>query len=87
MDCTYENYLFFVGSLGKGMKIISNKIESRTASGSVVLLPTSADDLYVLSSVISEEDTVEAYTTRKLSLDGGRTQQKVTARLMVAKQG
>ncbi|KAI5169909.1 protein pelota [Pancytospora epiphaga] len=65
------------------MKIVCNTIESRTNSGSLVLLPSSADDLYVLSSIIAEEDTVEAYTTRKLSLDGGRTQQKVTVKLAI----
>jgi protein pelota len=65
------------------MKILSNKIENRTSSGSVVLIPTSADDLYMLSSVIAEDNTVEAHTTRKLSLDGGHTQQKITVKLMV----
>lgn len=65
------------------MKIISNKIDSKSLAGSAVLIPTCSDDLYALSSIIAAGDDVEAFTTRKLSLDGGRTQQKIVARLMV----
>lgn len=63
------------------MKIVCNKIDHKTLSGSMALVPNNADDFYVLSSVVQAEDNIEAVTTRKLSLDGGKTQQKITVKL------
>lgn len=65
------------------MKIVCNRIDSKSLTGSIVLVPTSSDDLYLLSSVIAEGDDAEAVTTRKLSMDGGRSQQKIVVKLMV----
>ncbi|KAI4292232.1 protein pelota [Pancytospora philotis] len=65
------------------MKIVSNQIDSKSRSGTVVLVPTCADDIYALSSVVFPEDVVEAHTTRKLSMDGGRSQQKISLRLAI----
>lgn len=65
------------------MKIASNRVDAKSATGSMVLIPTCPDDLYVLSAIVAPGDDVEAFTTRKLSMDGGRTQQKITTRLMV----
>lgn len=65
------------------MKILSDKIDAKSQSGTAVLVPTSPDDFYVLSGIISPGDTIEAHTTRKLSRDGGRTQQKVSLKLTI----
>lgn len=65
------------------MKIVADKIDKKSLCGSIVLVCTCPDDLYVLSSIVAEGDAVEAVTTRKLSLDGGKTQQKIVTRLAV----
>lgn len=66
------------------MKVLKNYIDSKTASGSIALEMTCVEDAYVLSDTISVGDVVEATTTRKLSLDGGRSQQKITLTLAVS---
>lgn len=47
------------------------------------LVPSNSDDIYYLSTIITPGDIVSCYTTRKLSLDGGKTQKKVTLKLQV----
>lgn len=65
------------------MKTKHCAIDSKTRSGSMTLVLTCPDDAYTLSSVLAPGDTLEATTTRKLSLDGGRTQQKITLTLAI----
>jgi protein pelota len=65
------------------MKIVSNSIDLKSAIGSLKITPLNSDDFYVLSSVIGPNDHVESTTTRKLSLDGGKSQQKITLKLTI----
>lgn len=65
------------------MKILSNKIDNKSLDGFVVLTPTNAEDFYILSDIVEEGDVAEASTTRKLSMDGGRTQQKINLCLAI----
>lgn len=58
------------------MKIVANCIDPRCKCGSLKLIPHNSDDIYHLSSTIAPNDKVSSQTTRKVSLDGGKTQQK-----------
>ncbi|ELA42404.1 uncharacterized protein VICG_00503 [Vittaforma corneae ATCC 50505] len=65
------------------MKIESNTIDPKSKSGSIKLIPNNSDDIYYLSLIILPGDRVSSYTTRKISLDGGKTQQKKTMKLEI----
>lgn len=65
------------------MKIESSHIDNKTQSGIMKLIPNNEDDIYHLSSIILPGDRVSSYTTRKVSLDGGKTQKKVSLKLEV----
>lgn len=65
------------------MKIESNTIDPKSRAGSLKLVPNNNDDIYYLNLIISPGDRVSSYTTRKISLDGGKTQQKKTLKLEI----
>lgn len=65
------------------MKIESNQIDPKTRSGGMKLVPNNNDDIYYLSLIILPGDKISSYTTRKLSLDGGKTQKKITLKLEI----
>lgn len=65
------------------MKIESNNIDPKSKSGSIKLIPNNSDDIYYLNGIILPGDKVSSYTTRKISLDGGKTQQKKTLKLEI----
>lgn len=65
------------------MKIESSSVDTKSRTGSMRLTPNNSDDIYYLSSIVVPGDKVSCYTTRKLSLDGGKTQKKITLRLEV----
>jgi len=68
----------------KIMKIEANHIDPKCRSGSLRLTPNNCDDIYHLSHIIAPRDIISSYTTRKISLDGGKTQQKRTMRLDIS---
>ncbi len=65
------------------MKLIKQSIDNKSNSGTITMCPTHIDDFYMLSDVVEAGDVVEGTTTRKLSLDNGRTQQKITLTLSI----
>lgn len=65
------------------MKILNKNVDKRLLSGSITMSPVNIDDFYVLNDLVQVGDVAEGTTTRKLSLDGGRTQQKITLRLAI----
>lgn len=60
------------------MKILKNEANPKAGDAYMKLEVTCKEDAYVLSDIIRPGDVVESFTTRKLSQDGGRTQQKIT---------
>lgn len=58
-------------------------IESKSSSGSMKIMPTCKDDFYLLSSILVPGDNIESFTTRKLSMDSGKTQQKISLLLAI----
>ena len=65
------------------MKIESTHIDHKTQSGSMKLVPNNEDDIYHLTSIIHKGDRIACLTTRKVSLDGGKTQKKITLKMEV----
>lgn len=65
------------------MKIESSSIDPKNRQGSMRLVPNNSDDIYHLSSIVVPGDKISCYTTRKLSLDGGKTQKKITLKLEI----
>lgn len=60
------------------MKILKNYVDPKSHSGSIVLEITNSDDIFLLAKTIKANDKVKTVTSRKTSLDGGRTQTKIT---------
>ncbi|KAI5147974.1 protein pelota [Enteropsectra breve] len=65
------------------MKIGSISLDKKTQGGALTVEMTNLDDLYTLSQILEIGDRVESFTTRKISLDGGKTQQKIALKLQV----
>lgn len=65
------------------MKTESSNIDRKTQAGSMRLVPNNEDDIYYLASIISIDDKISCYTTRKVSLDNGKTQKKISLKLEV----
>lgn len=65
------------------MKIENNSIDSKSGVGFLKLLPNNLNDIYELSKLIKEGDRISSFTTRKVSLDGGKTQKKISLRLEI----
>ncbi|KAM0681286.1 hypothetical protein GINT2_000485 [Glugoides intestinalis] len=65
------------------MKIVSNHVDVKSKAGQMKLIPNNNDDIYYLSAIIKTGDRIASYTTRKISLDGGKTQKKITLKLEV----
>jgi protein pelota len=65
------------------MKIKSSQIDYKSQSGSICLIPNNEDDIYHLSSIIQINDKISSFTTRKISLDNGKTQKKISLRLEI----
>lgn len=65
------------------MKILNISMEGKSSIGSIKIMPLCSDDLYALNDVIVPGDVIEAQTTRKVSMDGGKTQHKVSLVLAI----
>lgn len=65
------------------MKIVQNSVDQKSHLGHMKLIPNNADDIYRLSSIIRPNDRISSFTTRKVSLDGGKTQKKITLKLEI----
>lgn len=66
------------------MQILKNNVDLKCKHGNMVIMGTNCDDFYVLSNILTQGDKVSCKTTRKISFDGGKTQQKITTNLEIS---
>ncbi|KAM0678049.1 Translation factor pelota [Binucleata daphniae] len=64
------------------MKILQQKIDFKTKSGILDVIPENADDIYNLYNIINQNDIIKSKTQRKVQITNG-SQQKMTLLLEI----